>query len=50
MEFLRDNSIFVVLLVVLIIWLGIAVWLFIVERGLGRAEKKLDDLKLHNKE
>lgn len=50
MEFLRDNSLYVVLLVILIIWLGIAAWLFIIERGVKKAEKKLDDLKLHIKE
>lgn len=50
MDFLRDNSIYVVLLIVLIIWLGIAVWLFIIERGVKRAEKKLDDLNMLRKE
>ncbi len=50
MDFFRDNSIYVVLLIVLIIWLGISVWLFVVERGVRKAEKKMESLNLIRKE
>lgn len=44
LNFLENNSIYVVLLIVLIIWTGISLFLFISERKLNRIEKKLDEM------
>jgi CcmD family protein len=44
LNFFENNSIYVVLLIVLIIWTGISLFLFISERKLNRIEKKLDEM------
>lgn len=44
LNFLENNSLYVVLFIVLIIWSGIALFLFISERKLNRLEKKLEDM------
>lgn len=43
-SFLENNSLFVVLTIVLIIWAGISLFLFISEKKLSKIEKKLDNL------
>ncbi len=42
MEFLKDNPVFVTMLVVSAIWLVIAVFLFVVDKRLKRIEKRID--------
>lgn len=43
-NFLQNNSLYVVLIIVLIIWFGISLFLFLSEKKLSRIEKKLDNL------
>lgn len=45
-EFLENNSIYVVLIVVLIIWSGISIFLFATESKLNKLEKKIEELNL----
>jgi CcmD family protein len=45
-EFLENNSIYVVLIVVLIIWAGISIFLFATESKLNKLEKKIEKLNL----
>ncbi len=45
-EFLENNSIYVVLIVVLIIWTGISVFLFVTENKMNKLEKKIEELNL----
>ena len=45
-EFLENNSIYVVLIVVLIIWTGISIFLFTTESKLNKLEKKVEELNL----
>lgn len=47
-QFLVENSIYVVLLVVLIIWLGITAFLFIVEKKLSKLEQDLEEKGIKN--
>lgn len=47
-QFLVENSIYVVLLVVLIIWLGITSFLFIVEKKITRLERELEEKGIKN--
>jgi CcmD family protein len=47
-QFLVENSIYVVLLVVLIIWLGITAFLFIVEKKLTKLEQDLEEKGIKN--
>lgn len=41
MEFLSDNAMFVVLLVVLVVWIGIVWYLRRIDKKITEAEKKL---------
>jgi len=41
MEFLSDNAMFVVLLVVLVVWFGIVWYLRRIDKKITEAEKKL---------
>jgi len=43
-QFLVENSIYVVLFIVLIIWTGISIALFTVEKKVSNLEKKLDEI------
>jgi CcmD family protein len=45
-EFLENNSMYVVLIVVLIIWTGISFFLFYTENKINKLEKKVDELKI----
>jgi hypothetical protein len=47
-QFLVENSIYVVLLVVLIIWLGITTFLFIVEKKLSKLEQDFEEKGIKN--
>lgn len=42
-QFLHDNAIFVVLGIALILWLGISVYLFMIDRKISTFEKQLED-------
>lgn len=44
-EFLSDNSIYIVFLVTLIIWIGIAVFLFKLDGKISKLEKSLEESK-----
>ncbi len=42
-QFLHDNAIFVVLGIVLILWLGISVYLFMIDKKITSLEKELEN-------
>ena len=42
-QFLHDNAIFVVLGIALILWLGISIYLFMIDRKISTFEKQLED-------
>lgn len=44
-QFLTDNSIYVVLAIVLIIWFGIGAFLMNIERKISKMEKNMDNHK-----
>lgn len=44
-EFLHNNSVFLVLAIALIIWAGIAVYIFAVDKKLTKLEKDFDTIK-----
>ncbi len=41
-QFLVENTLFVVLIIVLIIWFGIAFYIFIMERNLKKIERIIE--------
>ena len=48
-EFLKDNSIYVVFIITLVIWLGIAIYTLFIDKKITKLEKEVDLLK-ENKE
>lgn len=49
-DFLNDNSIYLVFLITLIVWLGIAFYMINIDRKLSNLEKKIiDDEKREKK-
>jgi CcmD family protein len=49
-EFLNDNSIYLVFLITLIIWLGLAFYMINIDRKLSNLEKKIIDEEKRKKE
>ncbi|MCB0702133.1 MAG: CcmD family protein [Candidatus Kapaibacterium sp.] len=48
-NFLNDNSIYVVLLVALINWIGLFIYLVKTESKLNKLEKQISSMKTNNK-
>jgi CcmD family protein len=48
--FLHDNSLFVVLGIALILWIGISIYLFMIDKKLSRIEKQIEDIGLTNRD
>jgi len=48
--FLHDNSLFVVLGIAIILWLGISVYLFMVDSKISKLERQMEDLRISNKD
>ena len=48
-EFLQNNAIFVVLMIVVVIWFGIAYYLLYLDRKVNRLEKNIEEVKENNK-
>lgn len=48
--FLNDNSLYVVLGIAIILWIGIAIYMFTIDSKLGKLERQLEDSLLINKD
>ena len=48
--FLHDNSLFVVLGIAIILWLGISVYLFMVDSKICKLERQMEDSILSKKD
>ncbi len=47
-EFMIENTLIVVLVIVLVIWLGLAFYIFRMERNLKKMEKVIETAKIDN--
>jgi CcmD family protein len=48
--FLHDNSLFVVLGIAIILWLGISVYLFMIDSKISKLERQMEDSIISNNE
>jgi CcmD family protein len=48
--FLHDNSLFVVLGIAIILWLGISVYLFMIDSKISKLELQMEDSIISNNE
>lgn len=48
--FLNENSLYVVLGIAIIIWVGIAIYMFTIDSKIGKIERQLEDSLAFNKD
>lgn len=47
-NFLHNNSIYLVLLIAIMIWIGIAIYIFVIDKKINKLEKDFDLLNTKN--
>jgi CcmD family protein len=47
-NFLHNNSIYLVLMIAIMIWIGIAIYIFVIDRKINKLEKDFDLINTKN--